>query len=262
MNNKILFGVAAGLLIVGEVIAHVPYIEEELVRRIGPAQPAEDYSFQNPFMIEHSIEESMAVFSYLHERDVDFFKFSITPDQIGFDPITGAPTPLVNASALPPACLSYLNAYPVTALLGPGLPPPPLDVDLPFDVPPGLGVVFADNPKIKPAKNRPVFNFPEGDYAWFLPLGLTEHCLLNAPFTCDFSNTISTPIFVPGDYYLVIWNPEGGKMDYTANIGFRERLLSGPADTPEKVAARTRAAVVESVINDFKTSHRDCKRVE
>lgn len=262
MKKSAFIGIAVSMFCMAEAFAHVPFIEEEVVRRTGKVQPAEDYSFENPFIIELPIEESMAMFSYLHNKDVDFFKFTITPDQIGFDPITGAPTPLISASALPPACRSFRNAYPVTALMGPGLPPAPADVKLPFDVPPGLGVVFADNPTVRPASDRPVFNFPEGDYAWFLPQGLTENCLLNAPQTCDFSNTISTPVFVPGDYYLVIWDPKGKKMDYTANVGFRERLLSGPADTPEKIAARSRAEVVESVINNFKTSHRICRSVE
>ena len=89
-----------------------------------------------------------------------------------------------------------------------------------------------------------MFNFPEGDYAWFLPQGLTEQCLLHAPWLCDFSNTINTPVFVPGTYFLLIWNPTGGRIDYTANFGCREDLFEGPTDTTEKVAARERAQAI------------------
>ena len=59
---------------------------------------------KNPFAIPGSIEESRAVFSYLHRNDIDVFQFTLTLEQIGFDPDTGVPTPVVSASALPPAC--------------------------------------------------------------------------------------------------------------------------------------------------------------
>ena len=247
---------------VSTALAHVPYVEEEMVRRVGRLQAGEDFSFNNPFVIPGNIEESRAVFAYLHRHDVDVFQFTVTPDQIGFDPETGAPTPLVSASALPPACRAYASAYAVIALLGPGLPPPPKDVTLPFLVPPGQGVVFAPNPPVIPRRDRPVFNFPEADYAWFLPLGLTEECLLRAPWLCDFSNTINTPVYVPGTYLLVIWNPTGRRLDYTANFGFREDLFEGPADTDEKLDARSRAEIITPLIEDFKLNHVRCRRVD
>ncbi len=241
------------------VFAHVPYIEEEMARRSGKSLPGEDFTFDNPFVIPGNVEESRAVFSYLHRSDVDVFEFTVTPDQIGFDPITGAPTPLVSASALPPACRTYRNRYPVTALMGPGLPPAPPGLELPFAVPPGQGVIVADNPRVAPGEKRPVFNFPEADYAWFLPQGLTQFCLLNAPWTCDFSNTINMPVFVPGIYRIVIWNPTRLPLDYTANFGFREDLFEGDPDTPEKLDARVRADVVTPLINDFKMNRRACR---
>ena len=262
MFRRIAVNLTMMLLLIGvgapSALAHVPDVEEEMVRRVGTLEAGDDFSFENPFVIPGNIEESRAVFSYLHRNDVDVFQFVVTPDQIGVDPTTGAPTPIVSASALPPACRAYASAYPVTALVGPGLPPPPEDLVLPFDVPAGQGVVFAPNPRVIPLRDRPVFNFPEGDYAWFVPLGLTEECLLRAPWQCDFSNTINTPVFVPGTYSIVIWNPNGRRLDYTANFGFREDLFEGPADTNEKIEARTRAEVVTPLIENFKLNHVRC----
>jgi hypothetical protein len=261
MNRSLALALVAACVLFQPATAHEPFVEEEMARRVGRLQPDEDFSFANPFEIPGSIEESRAVFSFLHSGDVDVFRFTVTPDQIGYDPYTGMPTPLVSASALPPACAAYGSAYPVTALVGYGLPAPDPGLELPFDLLPGQGVVFADNPPIAPGTARPVFNFPEADYAWFLPDGLTEQCLLYAPWTCDFSNTISTPVFVPGDYFLVMWNPTGQPMDYTANIGFREDLFQGPADTPEKIAARARAETITPMIERFKMNRMPCNQV-
>ncbi len=69
------------------------------------------------------------------------------------------------------------------------------------------------------------------------------------------------PTFVPGDYFLVMWNPTGEPMDYTANIGFREDLFQGPADTPEKMAARARAETVTPMIERFKMNRMPCNQV-
>ena len=107
--------------------AHEPFVEEEMARRAGSLIADEDFSFAQPFVIEGNIEESRAIFSYLHPGDVDVFTFTLTPGDFlvpGTYPPVFAPV-IVSASALPPACVSYNAAYPVSALLGPGLPPPP-----------------------------------------------------------------------------------------------------------------------------------------
>ena len=267
MTRRIGWGIPATLtavLLTGPCLAHEPFVELEMVRSVGSAQADEDFSFANPFVIEGSIEESRAIFSYLHPGDVDVFTFSLAPDDFlvpGTMPPAFKPV-IISASALPPACVSYGAAYPVTALLGIGLPPPPPGLELPFELPPGYGMLYAPNPPIVPGAARPVFNFPEADYAWFLPEGLSEYCLLEAPYLCDFSNTISTPVFVPGQYFLVMWNPTGKPMDYTANVGFREDLFLGPADTLEKIEARVRAATVTPMIERFKMNEVPCQPVD
>ncbi len=86
--------------------------------------------------------------------------------------------------------------------------------------------------------------FLGSEYAWFLPLGLAERCLLTAPWRCGYSNTINTPVFMPGDYFLVIWNPSGQPCDNTANFGFQDDLFKGDADIEGEIAARERDAAV------------------
>jgi hypothetical protein len=59
------------------------------------------------------------------------------------------------------------------------------------------GAIVKHSPAVSPAEGRPVFNFSEagsaGAIKWFLPQGLTQECLFNAPQTCDYSNTIRMP---------------------------------------------------------------------
>jgi hypothetical protein len=98
-------------------------------------------------------------------------------------------------------------------------------MDLPFAVPAGMGVVMANSPRIQLPEQREIFHLLEGDLgdiSWFLPKGLSQYCLQHDQSQCDFSNTIARPVFYPGTYYLVIWNPTAHQTDYTANIGFRE----------------------------------------
>ena len=218
-----------GILVVFGPLAfsHNLYVEPQVYHE-NPSPGKGDFSPDYPFLIvdEPSIPpdgliDSQAVFSYLTPRDVDFFKIKITEKDLSKGPV------LVSASALPPACLETQNNYPVTALMGPGLPDPPSNVDLPFKVLPGMGVIVADNPVIEKGL-RPIFDLdlaePELELgiAWFLPLGLTQECLFNIPPDCDFSNTIAQPVFLPGDYWIIMWDPSGKAQDYTANIGTSE----------------------------------------
>lgn len=215
-HSKLAFAIGVGAIVTNTSIAkaHNPYIEPQTRYEQPQQAPATaDFSFDNPFNLDAvpgGVEQSAAIFSYLTPHDVDVFSFAVVL------PL------LVNASALPPACKQTKNNYPVTALLGPGLPAPSPDLNLPFTVPEGYGVVFADNP---PLKRREVF-FAEDDLnlSWFLPLGLSQDCLLTG--TCDFSNVISRFVTIPGTYYIAIWDKSGKPQDYTANIGFREDLTN------------------------------------
>jgi hypothetical protein len=228
----------------------------------GPDTPLE-FSFETPFVIgpqlqaanpipsecrddpadEYTlppltVEDSQAVQAYLTRGDVDVFKFTVT-----FEDVIGGPV-IVSASALPPACRQTRNNYPVTALIGPGFvtfPPPfgtaddptiplPGDVQEFLDGNPGYQILVANNPRIPRWQPRPIFDTDAADpesglgLSWFLPEGLSLECLFDPAVQCDFSNTITTGVVIPGDYYIVMWDPRGRKQDYTANIGFLEAV--------------------------------------
>lgn len=231
----------ATLLVAGGALGHTPSIEEQTLYQFPFFAPAEaDFSWEHPNVLA-SVTDSQAVFAYLTYGDVDVYSFQVTAADLAFGPV------LVAASALPPGCFEYQNVYPMTALLGPqapgpfgppGLPPPAPGVSLPFAVPPGLGVVVANNPRIPFPGKREVFHLEEGDLgdiSWFLPQGLSQQCLTEAQWLCDFSNTIAQPVFYPGTYYLAIWNPTGIPTDYTANIGFSEENYSPDPDVLELI---------------------------
>lgn len=207
------------------VQAHVPYWEDQ------------DFSYEQPFVIPVATDggpahvmRSKAIFAYLDNNDHDVYQFTLVPSDF-YKPVLdadGAPrfdaqgkmimqfSPVfISANALPPACLQYKHFYPKTALLGIGLPEP--EECLPFDIPAGYGAVVADHPKVK---DRPVMT--EVGIYWYLPDGLTQHCLYNAPWTCDYTNTISHTVFTPGTYYIVVFNDTGRPGDYTASIGILE----------------------------------------
>jgi hypothetical protein len=248
---SLMAGIGASV-IAAHALAHTPSIEPQAVYRFPAlAPPSADYSFSSPRVLS-SVTDSQAAFAYLTWGDVDVYKVTLTPAHFTMGPV------LIAASALPPACFEYQHVYPVTALIGPqapspfgppGLPPPNPNVQLPFSVPAGMGVVKANNPHVHFPKKRAIFHLEEGDLgdiSWFLPKGLTQECLLENQALCDFSNTIAQPVFYPGDYYIVIWNPTGIPTDYTANIGFSEE------NTAEADPA------VADLIRDNGLLHRSC----
>jgi hypothetical protein len=207
----------------------------------------------------------MAVGAYLTKYDVDVYKFTVLPQDVSEGPV------IVSASALPPACKNTRQHYPVTALIGPGfLPvPPPFgtandpSVPLPPEVQaflaanPWLEILVANNPPLPSNKARPVFDTdvadPELEFglAWFLPDGLTTECLLDPIIQCDFSNTISTAVVIPGDYYFVMWDPRGKSQDYTANIGFGEALTGCYLDNGNR-------ELILELSNDNGLLHKTC----
>lgn len=232
-------------------LAHTIAIEEQAlypVPRFAP--PGADFSFEHPDVLSN-VADSQAIFAYLTAHDVDVFQFTLTAQDVATGPV------LVAASALPPACWEYQNVYPVTALVGPqapspmgppGLPPPDASFDLPFVVPSGMGVVFADNPRICYPQKREIFTEEDdsiGRISWFLPEGLSQTCLLSNQLSCDFTHTIARPVFYPGTYYIVIWNPSGVPTDYTANIGYGEANYQ---PNPE----------LEALVRNNRLLHRTC----
>ena len=207
-------------------MAHVPLLEPQATfPKPWKAPAGADASWEAPYWLPYDVRESQAIFAYLSPGDQDVFAFTVQPWQLSRGPV------VVAASALPPACNQSKEHFPVTALVGPAGPtlrPPADPAAFPFTVPPGMGVASAANPRPEGGGERPVFSDPNLGLAWFLPLGLTQECLFNAPWACDYTNTISVPVFVPGTYYLVVWDPDGVPQDYTANIGFLEGGI--PAD--------------------------------
>jgi hypothetical protein len=223
MTLRRYLAVIALFVAVPAALAHVPLVEEQVTYAKPWKAPASaDASWEAPFWLPYDVRESQAIFAYLSPGDQDVFAFTVQPWQLGHGPV------VVAASALPPACGQTKEHFPVTALvgpIGPTLRPPVNPEALPFVVPPGMGVAFAPNPRPEGGSERPVFSDPNLGLSWFLPLGLTQECLFNAPWACDYTNTISVPVFVPGTYYLVMWDPDGVPQDYTANIGFLESGL-------------------------------------
>ncbi|MCP4217477.1 MAG: hypothetical protein GY765_22745 [bacterium] len=235
--KKLIFVMIALFIVSFTLQAHVPYIEEN------------DFSFESPFLIPiaddggpTNVMRSKAIFAYLDNNDIDVYTFTLIPSDFQKPVLdaNGNPTfdenggmimqyspVLITANALPPACRQYKNFYPQTALVGPGLETAP--DNLPFTVPEGHGAVVCQNPRVK---ERPVMT--EVGIWWFLPKGLSQDCLYNSPWSCDYTNTISQPVFNPGTYNIVIFNSTGRPGDYTASIGILEGF--DPPKTAEQEA--------------------------
>jgi len=239
----------SAMLLGSSAQAHIPFIEPE-AREDAPASLPEneraemDYSFANPFPLAEDRDfrdmdmntfafdgiDSMAINAYLVPGDVDVYEIV---------PVANAalPFPAILASVLPPACAELVDAYPVVALIGPGLPRDPAVLDLlPFDIDAapvpqpesGMnGALYAPNPAVDP---REIFveDVVTG-LSWFLPDGLTQACLEvpppDIPFNvCEsFENTIVATaqqgMIVGEAYYAAIWDPAGEAQDYTMNLG-------------------------------------------
>jgi ABC-type Co2+ transport system permease subunit len=118
MRRIVVLAAIVGLMMQGSAFAHIPSIEPQATYTIPALAPAsKDYSFASPRQLT-SVTDSQAVFAYLTWGDVDFYKVTITAQQLQFGPV------FVSASALPPGCFEYQNVYPVTALIGPQAPSP------------------------------------------------------------------------------------------------------------------------------------------
>lgn len=163
--------------------AHVPFIEKK------------DYSFEAPFIINGSVEKSIAVYSWIESgNDTDVFRLTITQ-----------PARLY-AYVIVPVCPAYAQFLPWMAVAGPGLPAP--DEPLPFDLPQGYGATIIQN--TAPGAQRQQFYEPFGGKSYY-----------EAP---KFDQTVS----VPGPWYLYVWDPSGTGGDYVTIVGFKERF--SPAD--------------------------------
>ncbi len=160
--------------------AHAPFLEEA------------DLSPEAPFVMQGTVEKSIAVYASLESDDVDVYTFTVAEGE------------RVQANVLVPQCMEYQGFYPALALVGPGLPDP--EQPLPLTLPSGFGARVQrgslDNPPdvfYEPFSRKSYFRFPH----------LVHE---NAE---------------PGLWQAWIWDPGGAAGDYVAAIGFRERFNPG-----------------------------------
>ncbi len=179
-------GLCAGLCLLPSLSAHVPYLEHR------------DSTIQKPFQVRRSITQSIAVYSWLEtdwinpSTDIDVYSFQIKDQPLQ-----------VFIEAIVPVCDGfYANFTPWFALVGPGLPPP--NQTLPFDVPPGYGVIVKQD--VPPGTPREEFYEPFGGKSYY-----------QGP---RFDETINTP----GTYSVYYWDPYQKGGDYVAVLGYKEQF--------------------------------------
>ena len=224
--------------------AHLLDVEEQIIVRTGdynehgqeilesepkPWQRTDaDSSWAQPHDIKFPLLDSQAIFSWLDPDDVDIYRFTVTYNDVAHGAALGFGGAFVIAAPIPPACNQTKTHYPAIALVAPfGTAPvqDPAWFDLPFEVPPGHGVLPVYNTRAQGNEQRPIFVLPPEDTAiplnlsWFLPNG----CVTEPYFNCTNSDTLGAPIFFPGaTAYLAVWSPAGNPMDYTLNLGVDE----------------------------------------
>jgi hypothetical protein len=169
---------SASLLATSPALGHVPYLESR------------DFTWEGPFRVRNTIEQSIAVYSWLEvvdgqTDDVDVYRFTIDKPTHVF------------IESLVPVCPAYAELLPWFAVAGPGLPAP--EFPLPIDLPNGYGAIVV--PNHEPGEDRPQFYEPFGGKSYY-----------DGP---DFDQTLSTP----GTYYVIYWDPAGQGGDYVAVLG-------------------------------------------
>ena len=123
--KTLFFLIAAFTIVSFPSWAHVPYLE------------LHDFSAKQPFTVDYSIEQSLAVYAWLendvsaNSADIDVFVFNINE-----------PTD-VYLEVIVPVCQGYEDFRPWFALAGPGFPE--AKTPLPFDIPPGYGIEVIQN---------------------------------------------------------------------------------------------------------------------
>lgn len=242
VNTVVLF--ASIMFACSAVNAHLLDVEEQNVIRTGefnsdgleillsdpkPWQRTDgDASWFSPHVIKFPLMDSQAIFAWLDPEDVDVYQFTVSYADVLHGQSLFFPGAFVIAAPIPPACNQTKNHYPAIALVAPfGTAPVQNSAffELPFEVPPGHGVLPVYNTRAYDGEERPIFWLPPEDteiplnLSWFLPSG----CVTEPYFDCSRSDTLGAPIFVPGTTaYLVVWNPTGSPIDYTLNLGVDE----------------------------------------
>jgi hypothetical protein len=193
----------------GQSQAHVPYFEHQ------------DFSEDSPFVVKNNIDQSIAVYAWLETdgenptKDVDVYRFEIN------EPAR------IYAELLVPVCPAYRDFVPWFLLAGPGLPAP--EMDLPFEIPEGAGVIVMEN--VVPGSERETFYEPFGAKSYY-----------SGP-------VLDQVVEAPGVYYLYFWDPHQTGGDYVGVLGWKEIW------TPRDIA---RALFYTPRIRQDKELHTDC----
>ena len=165
--------------VAGDAGSHVPFLE------------GSDFSESEPFVIEHPLKKSRAIYAWLHSgTDIDVYTFELEEQS------------QLRAFSLVPICPLYKDFLPCFAIVGPGLTLP--EEQLPFTVPAGYGAVVVKNTPRGTSRNT-----------FFEPF--TSKNYYRGP---SYNQTISTP----GTWYVYYWDPAGKGGDYVAVFGFTEQF--------------------------------------
>jgi len=249
--------------------AHAPIIEGELLRTWGEVSeepprdevlgmPAsyvggEDYSFEYPYVLGASersspycdITQSRCSFAYLHENDVDVYKFEIAEGQTGFPIFGSGPTrQYIALAAYPPACCAYKDFYPIIGLLGPGLPE--IEEELPFEIPEDCkdcGMIRTHPIKVE-CGERPIFTITTPRYSWFFAVDLETDNIWWEPDPTSPDGGVK-----PGTYYAVVWEENGIAGEYSGVIGF---------DEYDDALNRLQVVINAPLVDDMKTTRVKC----
>ncbi len=174
----------SALMIIPTVCAHVPYFEHG------------DFTKEKPFKVRRSIEQSIAVYSWLENTndisdDIDVYTFTV--DQ----PVR------IYIEGIVPVCDGHYELFvPWFALVGPGLPDP--GQPLPFELLDGYGAIIQEN--VAPGEHRDTFYEPFGG-KWYY----------TGPI-------LDTNISEAGTYYVYYWDPYQTGGDYVAVLGYKEQF--------------------------------------
>ena len=163
-----------------------------------------DYSFEQPFRVKGSVENSIAVYAWLETgNDTDVYRLEIK-----------RPVRLSATLSCPYALPRAVSALAGCCRAGACAP----DEPLPFVLPQGYGAVVLKN--TAPGEQRQQFYEPFGGKSYY-----------TAPV---FDQTVSQT----GTWYMYVWDPSGMGGDYVAVIGYKERfslldIFSALINTPK-----------------------------
>lgn len=170
------------LLFTGPAMAHVPFLE------------LDDFTWDDPFVVRNTIEQSIAVYSWLEgdntgeKGDIDVYQFEIS-EPVDF-----------YGEVIVPVCACYADFAPWFALVGPDLPDP--GIALPFDLPDNYGAIVVEDTSA--GGDREMFYEFFGNKSYY-----------QGP-------VLEMPLYTEGVYYVVYWHPTGDAGDYVAVLGDQE----------------------------------------